>query len=100
MDSLSKLPNIGKVLERNLNDIGIYTQKQLVEMGDKNAFIRIKQMDNGACLHMLYAIQGAIEGVRYPQLAVSTKQDLKHFSIVYKEDDNIFYKIDWLTQVN
>ncbi|HOJ02065.1 MAG TPA: TfoX/Sxy family protein [Anaerolineaceae bacterium] len=79
MDSLSKLPNIGKVLERNLNDIGIYTQKQLVEMGGKNAFIRIKQMDNGACLHMLYAIQGAIEGVKYPQLAVSTKQDLKHF---------------------
>lgn len=79
MGDLSGLPNIGKVLEKNLNDIGVYTQEQLVEMGSKDAFIRIKLMDDGACLHMLYGIQGAIEGIRYTQLSESTRQDLKRF---------------------
>lgn len=73
------LPNIGKVLEKNLNDIGVYTQEQLVEMGSKDAFIRIKMIDNGACLHKLYGIQGAIEGTRYTLLTQNTKQDLKQF---------------------
>jgi len=79
MEKLSDLPNIGKVLEKNLNDIGVYTQKQLREIGSKNAFIYIRLIDSGACLHMLYGIQGAIEGIRYTQLAESTKQDLKRF---------------------
>lgn len=79
MGSLSKLPNIGKVLENHLNDIGVYTKEQLVEVGSKDAFIRIKLIDNGACLHMLYAIQGAIEGIRYTQLPASAKHDLKQF---------------------
>lgn len=79
MGSLSKLPNVGKVLEKNLNNIGVYTQEQLVKKGSKDAFIRIRLIDNGACLHMLYGIQGAIEGIRDTQLAESTKQDLKKF---------------------
>lgn len=79
MGELSKLPNVGKVLEKNLNEIGIYTEKQLREIGSKEAFIRIKMIDPGACLHMLYGLQGAIEGIKDVFLAESTKQDLKVF---------------------
>lgn len=79
MGDLSKLPNVGKVLEKNLNEIGVYTQEQLVEMGSEEAFLRIRMNDSGACLHMLYGIQGAVEGIRDTLLSQSTKQELKNF---------------------
>lgn len=79
MESLSKLPNVGKVLEKNLNEIGIYTPEQLIQTGSKQAFIRIRLIDSGACLHMLYGIQGAVEGIRDTLLAENTKEDLKNF---------------------
>lgn len=79
MGNLANLPNVGKVLEKNLNAIGIHTYEQLVEMGSKEAFLRIRLIDNRACLHMLYGIQGAIEGIKDTLLSQSIKQDLKEF---------------------
>lgn len=79
MGELTKLPNVGKVLEKNLNEIGIYTEKQLRETGSKEAFTRIKMIDPGACLHMLYGLQGAIDGVKASLLPESAKCDLKAF---------------------
>lgn len=72
MGELAGLPNVGTVLERNLNEIGIYTVKQLRETGSKEAFIRIKMVDPGACLHMLYGLQGAIDGIKDSLLPKST----------------------------
>jgi len=79
MGELTTLPNVGRVLEKNLNGIGIYTEKQLREIGSKEAFIRIKMIDPGACLHMLYGLQGAIDGIKDSLLPESTKSDLKAF---------------------
>lgn len=79
MGELARLPNIGKVLEKNLNEIGIYTEKQLKETGSKEAFLRIRLYDPGACLHMLYGLQGAIDGVKDTFLTEAAKQDLKAF---------------------
>ncbi len=79
MGELAELPNVGRVLEKHLNEIGIYTVKQLREIGSKEAFIRIRFYDPGACLHMLYGLQGAIEGIRDTLLTESTKQDLRVF---------------------
>lgn len=79
MGILSGLPNIGKVLEKDLEAIGIFTPEQLAETGSKTAFLRLRQQDEGACLHKLYALQGAIEGRRYTQLAEETKRDLTQF---------------------
>ena len=79
MGELAILPNVGKVLEKNLNEIGIYTVKQLRDIGSKEAFIRIKIIDPGACLHMLYGLQGAIDGIKDSLLPESTKYDLKVF---------------------
>jgi len=76
MGELSALPNVGKVLEKNLNEVGIYTAEQLREIGSKEAFIRI---DPGACLHMLYGLQGAIDGIRDSVLPESTRNELKAF---------------------
>jgi len=79
MGELTKLPNVGKVLEKNLNEIGIFTEKQLREIGSKEAFIRIRMIDPGACLHMLYGLQGAIDGIKDSLLPESTKRELKEF---------------------
>lgn len=79
MGELSRLPNIGEVIEKRLNTIGVCSIEELINMGSKEAFYRIKIIDNAVCLHMLYALQGAIEGKRYTQLSESTKQDLKQF---------------------
>lgn len=70
---------MGKVLEKNLNEVGINTIEQLLEIGSKEAFFRIKMIDPGACLHMLYGIQGAIDGIKDSWLPESTKSELKLF---------------------
>jgi DNA transformation protein len=79
MGELSKLPNIGKVLEQYLNEIGIHTVRELHQIGAKEAFIRIKMIDPGACLHMLYGLQGAIDGIKDSLLPDDVKNDLKAF---------------------
>ncbi len=80
MSSLSALPNVGKVLERNLIQTGIETPEQLRNIGAKEAFIRIRaQVDSGACLHMLYGIQGAIDGIPDKFLSRDVKDELKKF---------------------
>lgn len=80
MSELSKLPNVGKVLESNLLKVGIETPEQLRNAGAEEAFICIcLQVDAGACLHMLYGIQGAIDGLSDKYLPDETKQRLRTF---------------------
>lgn len=40
MGELSKLPNIGKVVEEQLNQVGITTVDQLIDLGSKEAWLR------------------------------------------------------------
>ncbi|MGB4406121.1 MAG: TfoX/Sxy family DNA transformation protein [Sphaerochaeta sp.] len=80
MSELSKLKNVGKVLEGNLLAVGIETPQQLREIGVKEAFMRIRlKQDPGACLHMLYGLQGAILDIPDSLLSVETKQELQIF---------------------
>ncbi|MDL2206287.1 TfoX/Sxy family protein [Eubacteriales bacterium OttesenSCG-928-N13] len=80
MSELGALPNVGKVLESSLNQIGIETPEQLREMGVKQAFIRIRaQVDPGACVQMLYGLQGAVDGIPDKLLSSEVKLDLRMF---------------------
>lgn len=80
MSTLSDLPNVGKVLENNLLKAGIETPEQLRSLGAEEAFARIRmRADPGACLHMLYGIQGAIDGVPDKCLPAQTKERLRTF---------------------
>lgn len=79
MSELTKLPNVGKVLEKLLIEVGISTPQQLREIGTMEAFIRIRAKDPTACIHMLYGIQGAVEGIKDKFLSDTTKQELKEF---------------------
>lgn len=80
MSTLSDLPNVGKVLEDNLRKINIETPEQLRQIGAEEAFFRIRMVvDPGACLHMLYGIQGAIESIPDKFLSDQTKERLRLF---------------------
>lgn len=79
MGELSKLPNIGKVIEKQLNLVGIYTAEGLKKTGSKEAWLKIQQIDKSACIHRLYALEGAIVGTKKVLLSDETKIDLKNF---------------------
>ena len=64
MGELSKLPNIGPKVEEQLQEVGITTYEQLKEMGSQQAWLKIKAIDDSACMHRLLALEGAIQGIR------------------------------------
>lgn len=79
MGELSKLPNIGKSVENQLNEVGISTYEELKEAGAKEAWLRIKSIDYSACINRLYGLEGAIRGIKKTQLPEEVKIELKNF---------------------
>lgn len=79
MGELSKLPNIGKVVEEQLNAVGINTVEELKAAGSREAWLKIQQIDSSACIHRLLALEGAIEGVKKTMLPENVKKELKAF---------------------
>lgn len=79
MGELSKLPNIGKVVEEQLNQVGIETAEQLREIGSKQAWLKILAIDDSACIHRLLALEGAVRGVKKTDLPADVKEELKEF---------------------
>lgn len=89
MGELCKLPNISKVIEGKLNEAGINTQEQLREVGSKQVFLNIRRSDSEACVNMLCALEGAIQGIRWHSLSDKEKQDLKEFYKSLKSENII-----------
>ena len=79
MGELSKLPNIGEEVERQLNEVGIFTYDELKDIGTEQAWLKIQEIDASACIHRLLALEGAIHGVKKTLLPQERKADLKDF---------------------
>lgn len=79
MGELSKLPNIGEKVESQLNNIGIFTYKELKAAGAENAWLKIQETDSSACIHRLLALEGAIQGMKKTLLPEKRKAELKEF---------------------
>ncbi|MCL6591126.1 MAG: TfoX/Sxy family protein [Firmicutes bacterium] len=79
MTKLTEMPNIGATLAQKLQKAGINSPQDLIGAGTKEAFLRLKTMDNGACFNMLCALEGAIRGIRWHDLDETVKADLKRF---------------------
>ena len=82
MGELSKLPNIGKSVEEQLNLVGINTVEDLKIIGSKEAWLKIREIDKSACINRLYALEGAVEGIRWHNLSEEKKLMLKKVIIV------------------
>ena len=77
MGELSKLPNIGKEVERQLNQVEIFTYDELKAIGAEQAWLKIQEIDSSACIHRLLALEGAIHGIKKTELSQNRKEDLK-----------------------
>ena len=77
MEDLSQLPNIGEVLAGKLVGIGITSHDELASTGSIQAVLKIGESDVSACYNMLYAIEGAILGVRWHALPKEHRKKLK-----------------------
>lgn len=73
------MANIGHVLAEKLVEVGIESPAQLKEMGSEKAFSLIVEKDKDAWYNMIFAIEGAIQGIRWHYLAPETKERLKKF---------------------
>ena len=79
MGELSELPNIGKVLENQLNEVGINTVDELNDIGSQEAWLKIREIDESACLNRLMALEGAIQNIRWHDLSPHDKDTLRDF---------------------
>ena len=79
MGELRKLPNIAEKLEAQLTEVGIPTVDALKQTGSREAWLRIAAIDPSACYMRLCSLEGAIQGVRWPNLDDATKKDMKVF---------------------
>lgn len=83
-DRLMNLPNIGKILEKQLKEVGINTLEDLKTIGSQQAWLRILKIDESACYNRLCALEGALQGIRWHQLSDEKKAELKAFYTKYK----------------
>ena len=79
MGELSRLPNIGKEVERKLNKVGIFTYDELNNIGAEQTWLKIQEIDVSACIHRLLALEGAIQGIKKTALPQARKEELKDF---------------------
>lgn len=80
MSALTDLTNIEKEMANKLNSVAIISPSELIELGSKQAFFRLKTKYPQMCLIHLYALEGAIQNIPFNLLSEQTKQDLKAFS--------------------
>ena len=72
MKNLSELPNIGNAVANQLKQVGILDEDDLKSIGAEQAWLKIQQIDKTACINKLYALEGAILGIK--NLCYQTKQ--------------------------
>lgn len=85
ISELISMTNIGKEMATKLTTVGIESSEKLIEVGAKNAFLKLKQKYPNVCLVHLYALEGAIHDIEFNKLSENTKKELKEFSDFLKK---------------
>ena len=78
MANLTSMRNIGKELERKLKLTGIDSAEDLIAVGSKEAYFKLKLRFPEVCSVHLYALQGAIENIDFNMLPEETKKEGRH----------------------
>jgi DNA transformation protein len=84
MNNLISQPNLGKELVKQLIQVGINSIEELTDIGSEKAFTWIKTIDESACINRLYALEGAIRGIRWHHLSNDRKAELLEFFKMFK----------------
>jgi DNA transformation protein len=77
LENLANLPNIGPTLAQKLEGIGIESLEDLKDSGSIKTVLQIGAKDISACYNMLYAIEGAIQGIRWHKIPPDERTQLK-----------------------
>lgn len=86
-NSFSQMKNLGSALKIKLETAGITSPAMLKELGSWRAFLLVRNVDTSACINTLYAIEGAIRGIRWHDLDPAAKLELLElFRLLEKAD--------------
>jgi len=77
---LTAMKNIGAAMQKKLNSINVINAEDLIELGSKEAFLRLKIKYPKICLVHLYTLQGAVDNISFNMLSQKVKEELKDFS--------------------
>lgn len=65
---------------KKLTSVGIGSSEKLIELGSKQAFLKLKEAYPNICLVHLYTLEGAIQNTEFNNLSEDKKKELKEFS--------------------
>ena len=80
MAKLTSMMNIGREMSKKLTSVGIDSAEELIYIGAKQAFFKLKEAYPNVCLVHLYTLEGAITNTEYNALSADKKKELKEFS--------------------
>ena len=63
------LPNLGPKSVQMLASAGIHSLEQLQHLGSVAAYVRVKKVAPAASLNLLWALEGALTGLRWQDVA-------------------------------
>jgi len=67
--NIADLPNFGPKSQQMLAQAGIHTIEQLRELGAVRAYAQVKRSWKGASLNLLWAMEGALSGRHWQDVA-------------------------------
>lgn len=67
--NLADLPNFGPKSQQMLAQAGIHTIERLRELGAVRAYLQVKRFWKGASLNLLWAMEGALSGRHWQDVA-------------------------------
>lgn len=83
---LSKHTNIGKDTEAKLIQVGIDSFEKLKSVGTEQAFIRLQTIVPGACISLLYGLDGSLSDTKWNKLPQERKAELLQFYNMVKKE--------------
>lgn len=80
MAALTSMMNLGKEMDRKLRSVGVGSAEELMAVGAKEAYRRLKVRYPNVCLVHLYCLEGAVSQTEYNSLSKEKRSELKEFS--------------------
>ncbi len=68
-DNFRRLPNLGPKSQAMLIAAGIHTLADLHRLGSVAAYLQVKRQGGNASLNLLWALEGAISGLHWQEVA-------------------------------
>jgi DNA transformation protein and related proteins len=75
-DDLEQLPNLGPKLSAGLHEVGVDSYEELADLGAIEAWERLRAAGLFDCCSSLFALEGAIQGVRWHHLPDERRAEL------------------------